>query len=1275
MHRMRRQIVFGIFTTVVLAITALGQNAELSGQVTDPVNAVVTGAKVYVLNQETLAKIEAKTDPTGRYRVPYLSPGRYRITIQAPGFRLFISQDIVLAAAQAVVLNAQLALIGAKEEVTIESGGPDRVETESAEVSGTITQKEMVSFGLNGRNFTQLIALAPGVSNQTGQDEARVGVLGSVSYSVNGGRTEYNSFLVDGSDVLNAGMHKDNTALIVTPSIDGIQELKVLTSNYGAMYPSTGNATTIIVTKSGSDHFHGDLYEFLRNEDLNAKGFFDIGNSAPLYRRSDFGGTFGGPVILPGLYDGRKNSATHFFFSEEARLEKDPYAYRRAVPSLAQRNGDFSDVCPYAPPGVAVPIDDSKTPDCPSYGSVDLNYQYFPQTFPGNQMPLVSPLATALLNTGVIPAPNAASGCNSTIGYCYNMEVSLPTYYREELFRLDHYLNQKSQLSFRYIHDEWSTTTPVPQWGIAQNTFPTIRNQLYGPGLSLVARMTHAWSTTLFNEFVASYTDSYITLRNQAAPTVSLQRSPVFDQSMGYLFNNGFGGKIPGIVIGGNNAAYGGSGFVVDPSYMPWEHTSPTYAIADNISKTIGRHSLQAGLQWIFFQRNQVNGSIGAATGDVQGLMTFSNEASTSTFTTGNAFADFIVDQGIGSYGMLGGVASFQQDSAQRRYYQRYQTVEAYFQDTWKVSPRFTAVLGLRAGMFGTYRDKGKNAYNWDPSAYSKTLAETILVDPYSGQLLDVNGAPIPLYENDGSVNPQVINGIRRCGANRVPSGCMSGGYALNPGPRIGLAWDPFGKAKTALRAGYGIFFERGTPDEANTGSLEGGAPLVLSATQLNPGPPACIGNIGPIDGHPGCGHGPGAFPINVTSIPTHAVWPYVQQWSLGLEHELPGSVLSTLSYVASKGTHLTAELQLNQLQPVPAAENPFPVGQPMNVSYCGGFGQNAYSPLQNTYQLPWTTIYPTSPAYINMSAACFVGNPNAFRENYAGLGQIYSLQNVANSSYHALQATLRRTKGPLTLGLAYTYSHSLDDASDRSDTTFVNSFDLKSNRASSNFDQRHLLHISCAYELPALRSSFFGSSLLADTFRGWELSGITLFESGTPFSVINGASPNGISVPDNAGVANGVGIGAYPDLVGNPYGPVPKGGNNSSSFGPLLLNPGAYAAPRGLTFGDAGRNSLNNPNRLNFDAAVLRHFRIRERFNLELRGEAFNLFNQTQFRIYNPNLGNQPNNTISCYAGSKANYSAAGGGDVDCLTGSSFLHPVDAHRPRTVQLGLKLAF
>ncbi len=1375
-----------------------GDKSAITGIVTDQTGAVVTDAKA-VLTSSAGAKFETPVNDKGAYSFTGLEPGTYKLVIAAPNFSDMPFDNITLTAGLELTLDAPLTPAKAKtEEVNVESGNIEQVETESSTVSGTITQKEVVSIGLNGRNFTQLIALAPGVSNQTGQDEAKVGVVGSVKYSVNGGRVEYNTFEVDGSDVLNTGLNGAASTLMVYPSLDAIQEVKVLTSNYGAQYGRTASGTVQVTTKSGAPKWHGNLYDFVRNEAFNARNFFDIvyssppppgqlvggqtfGTKAPLYRRQDFGGTIGGPLYIPGVFNTKKDKF-FFFFSEEFRLEKAPVDYNQAVPGLKERGlilqsgvvqknlqtsssgvvyqaFDFSDVCAI---GGASGFSRAQFPDCPAtLGSNGLN------TFPDNQLEEVGQPgvqstfgvdknAIAILNSNLIPLPNASVGCNFSVtnvnsaspdptdpNRCYNAAVSPSTYWREELFRIDQTLNGKgAKLSFRYIHDAWDTSVLTPEWGIVQNSFPTVENRFFGPGTSLVARLTQPISNTLLNDLVVSYVNSNITLTDQNGPGgVQFQRNPSLDQplitdpsapgqcnpvlsvdpatllpqcAIGYIFNNGFGGKMPGVNFLGTNAAYGGRGFAVDPSYMPWGHSNPTYSLRDDIGKVIGKHTLQFGAQYVYSQRNQNNNAIGAASGDTQGLLTYSNLA----HSTGNAFADFLVESTLDPpHNPQGYIQSFTQDSTKARYYQRFQLAEPYFQDDVKVTHNLTLNLGLRISLFGTYSEKNRNAWNWVESRFNPSR---FAVDPVYGELLDKSAGSVPVpfnpltYQIDSGVVSDL--GLVRCGFNGTPGSCMKG-HLFNPAPRVGFAWDPWGDGKTSIRGGYGIFFEHGTGNEANTGSLEASAPVVLSMTQQLPISYPCIGNVGygpafdptnsacvsPAATSNSVQPGPGnVFPLDVTSIPTKAIWPYAQQWSFGVQREVSKGVVVNLAYVGSRGTHLTVERQLNQLRPLPLNANPFGPQEPLTITDCtvplnGAPGPGNYPGDGTTpfLLMNGTQVTPQNPAYMYLQAACT--NPNIPNVNslpgrpYSGLGRVLSLQNVANSTYHAFQGTLRHNSGPLTVGVSYSYSHSLDDASDRSDPILVNSYDLAENKASSSFDERHLLNISYVYRIPVkdLPRRFMEfadgpsdggttpkskccSALGNALFDGWELSGVTLYQSGTPFTVINSAGNTGISLTDNAGVSSGLGIAAsYPDVVKGLMSP----GNNSQSFGPLIGDPSQFVAPRGLTFGDAGRNFLNNPSRLNFDMALLKHFKIREAAELEFRAEAFNIFNHTQFRIYDPdNPGSTGNNVISCYAGPVYSAGFAGSG-ANCVTGASFLHPLDAHRPRTIQFGLKLGF
>jgi hypothetical protein len=281
---MLRSLTRFLYSTVLIAVLggalAYGQQAtgRISGQVTDPNGRVIPAATVQIVNQDTLVQRTGKTDATGVFDFLSLSPGHYQLIVDADGFER--KQEVVtLVSGQAVVFDAHMSVRSEQTQVeVVGAAAPAAVETDTASISTTIGQEEVTGYGLNGRNFSQLITMSPGVSNQTGQDEAKVGVAGSAKFSVNGGRVEYNTFEVDGSDVLNTSINASRgqgEPLMVYPSVDAIQEMKVLTADYSALYGKSASGSVLINTKSGTDKFHGSGYGFLRNEMFNARNYFD----------------------------------------------------------------------------------------------------------------------------------------------------------------------------------------------------------------------------------------------------------------------------------------------------------------------------------------------------------------------------------------------------------------------------------------------------------------------------------------------------------------------------------------------------------------------------------------------------------------------------------------------------------------------------------------------------------------------------------------------------------------------------------------------------------------------------------------------------------------------------------------------------------------------------------------------------------------------------------------------------------------------------------------
>ena len=1171
-----------IFLLTTSTLLVAQDTASITGTVTDSTGASVANAQVSVSVPDKSFVRTTTTNGNGDYLVAGIPIGAAYLEVSAPGFKKYEAKDVILHVADKARIDVSLQVGAPNVEIVVQGTNVAQIETQSSEISGVVTGAQLSQLELNGRAFTQLVTLVPGVSGTGGSDEGGVGKSGDIDYSINGGRIEYNNWEVDGGDIMDNG---SNGSLNIYPNMDAIAEFKVLTSSYGAQYGRNGNGTIEIETKSGTAQFHGDAFFFGRNEFFDAYNYFDPhGEHKPSYKRDDWGYTVGGPVYIPGVFNTEKKK-TFFFWSQEWRRQRNPAVFNLNVPSDLERTGNFGDLCPAS---------NGSNSDCPIQPST-INGVPNPsagQPFPGNTV-TVDSNAAALLSL----IPHADSTLE---GYpAFNQAISEPESWREELLRIDHNFSEKLRATFRYTHDSWQKITPTPMW--VSGSFPTIQSLFKAPGISMVARLNANPSPTWLNELVASYTSNSIFSAN-----IGAWGRPA-GLTMTSFFNNGFGGRAPGVTIQSGNTAYG-DGFTENPSWVvqgPY-NANPTYTLRDNVTKIAGKHNLQFGAYFVAAEKNEFD----ATTTSINGLLTF---GTSSPISTGNAFADFLI----------GNAAQYQQESAQLKYYNRYKIFEPYLQDDWRVTNKLTLNLGLRMSLLGTYFERYHNAYNFDPAAYSAANAPQIDI---SGSITGQAGALIP-----GIGNP--VDGTVQCGVGGSPRGCMAG-HLFNPAPRIGFAFDPRGNGKTAIRGGYGIFYEHTNGNESNTEGLEGNPPGAYIPSQYNASGYTNIGGAGLL------------FPLSAISIPDKAIWPYIQQYHFDIQQQLPKNVLLTVAYVGSKGTHLPVQRDINQLHPVPPSQNPYSTGQFLQSADCNfgtvdsrGVPTNAVT----SYGAPVPYIpppilggIPSGPA-VNLAVACGV-NVDPLRTGFPGWGSLTRLENVANSSYNALQVSLRRTVGRLTLSAAYTYAHSIDDSSDRYDGNFVDSYNLNFTRTSSNFDQRQIFKASYVYGLP----SFKQSRLAHAVFGEWQLSGITIIETGTPFSVANGTTfgdPAGVA---NTNIANSS---SFADIIGDPrsgfsHG-VPVGG-----IGPQLYNPNAYQVPQGLTFGDSGRNSLRLPRHTNFDAGLFKRIPVHESATFELRWEVFNIFNHTEFNSIDSSLGS-----------------------------STFLQANGAHDARIMQLGAKFLF
>jgi hypothetical protein len=845
-----RLVLFSMLLLAAAFVSRLGHAQELAatltGTVTDPTGAVVQGATVTVHSNETGADVRTvTTDAGGNYSVTNLQPGDYTITIKQAGFSTFAASNVVLLVAQKHTLDVQLKTGEVSQTVTVEETATP-IQTNTAEQSGTVTGTQVRELALNNRNFEQLVLLQPGVAGQL-PDEVGFGLANNTAIAINGARPAANNWTVDGADINDSG---SNATLLNVPSIDAIQEFTLERSSYDAQYGRSGGGQILVATKSGTNQFHGDAYEFVRNNYFNANSFF--GNAAsqptPIERYNDFGFTIGGPAFVPKLYK-RQVSKTYFFWSEEWRKSSTPNTTTLTVPTASELSGTFTSPIPVAPTGCVTA----------SGGTYTINPACYSQN------------AKAYLNT--IFAKNPANNGSDTLTLNYSQLNN----FRQDIVRVDQNFSDKVHFFGRVMQDSVPENQPFGLWG--GNNYPGVETvSLNAPGKNAVGNLTWTINPKVVNELEYAYSWGGINsvlngIANSSSFTSQLTNATPYQDPYGRAPNITF-------VTSGITGLANGS--------APYFERNIDQNIFDNFSVTEGNHTFRAGfsIQWM---KKTENASSGAATFAFSGA-------------NGNPdFANFL----------LGQADYYTQANTDTVPNLHYFNMEGYLQDDWKVTPHFTLNLGLRYSFFPAPTDVRDTMDNFDPLLYNPAAAPAI---DASGNFVAGQAVYPAIYANglifptgSACAKAKAISSDVSCspyGAEVNPNSTN------NFGPRFGFAWDPIGDGKTSIRGGYGIFYDR-TLNGIWEQNAFTNPPLVQTATINNTATSSL--NIFDYP-TAGVVAGPSLGPAHLvaTGTPTFKV-PNYQDWNFSIQREIVRNTTVEIAYVGTKGTHLLGDVDLNQ--------------------------------------------------------------------------------------------------------------------------------------------------------------------------------------------------------------------------------------------------------------------------------------------------------------------------------------------------------------------------
>lgn len=1031
-----------------LLILGSSLHAEVTGSIlgaiVDPSGAAVPNATVTLKHPSTGLTRRVQTDAAGNYEFLSVPVGEdYTLQAETPGFQTSVQTGIKLLVNQKYRADFQL-VVGAVSQTIEVSSSTIQVDTTSTQLGDVIENKKLTGIPLNGRSYIDLLGLQAGVvpvSAGSPDDHNRLvsgnGNTGQVS--VNGQRETSNSFIVNGGDVEES---VQNGASIV-PTLDSIEEFRLLTNSFNAEYGRFSGAIVNVITKSGTNEIHGSAYEFLRNEKLDSKNYFD--QERGVFKRNQFGGTIGAPLV--------KNKLFFFGDYQGTREIRGLSSGLINTPSILERTGDFSDLSTtgYAPFTGTVRGDNSPTNFAATL-TQRLGYAVTPGeeywfsgcttnaqcVFPGAAGPVIpqaawSPVAVKTLK--FIPNPNGDA--NGTPNFSTTAEK---TNVKDDKFAIKIDFNKLGTWSFYYHFDDSSYLNPYPAFTSNVPGFSAVtdsRGQMIG------LSHTSILNTTTVNEFHVSYT-RFAFLRNK--PVGGLGKVTDFGYVQGGLGINPVNPDTEGVAPIGLDQL--GLNFGL-PDGTTGQYNN-TYQVTDNFSKVTGRHTLKFGGDIRYIQVNERN------TYTSNGWFLFDGGE------TGNDFADYL----------LGAPDLFNQTSHQLLD-SRTKYFALYGQDTYKARPDLTINYGLRWDVSQPFYDTQNRIQTFVPGVQSKIYPDSPTGFVFPGD----PGIPSTLA-------PTQYNRF----APRL-------GIAYSPGATEGLAAKIFGgPGKTSIRVGGGLYY---TAIQDQSLFVEvGDAPFGLFYVSPVPvyleepyknrtTPPSPVGNRFPFTIPPAGATGIWPIYLPVSGSPTYKPsnkLPYAEHFNLTIQREISKTAVFSIGFVASRGVHLFSQIEAN---PGSAAKC-LAVAPPLIPSgqECGPFGEDSIYNLSNN-----TTVNGTRPYSVTSGRELANGQLDFSSNSWEAT--------VANSSYNSLQTSLEKKVGDFRFLAAYTWSKSLDNSSGFTDP--INPLNPNNSRALSQFDLTHNFVFSYSYELPFAKSAHgVKGKLLA----GWTISGITRFATGFPVTL-----------------------------------------------------------------------------------------------------------------------------------------------------------------------------